>query len=142
MNHREIKFRGKALEDFETSIDGVQKWDWVEGYYYFCRPRMCGIIVTTLCEESGGVGSGLVKLEIEVDYKTVCQYTGFKDKHGTEIYCGDIGKDLFDDIFEIVGQDGGFVTICGGNVIEPLSETHDSIEIIGNIHEHPDLLNL
>jgi hypothetical protein len=83
---REIKFRAKAIESYETDIDGIEKGDWVYGYYYFCRERMSGIIVTTLQKECGGIGSGLVQVEIRVDPKTVGQYIGTEDKNGKEIW--------------------------------------------------------
>lgn len=85
---RTIKFRGKALENFETSTDGIEKGDWVYGYYVYYQGG--AYIKTQLGEESGGVGSGLVEVDILVDIKTVGQYIGKKDKNKKKIYNGDI----------------------------------------------------
>ena len=64
------------------------------------------------------------------------QYTGLKDKNGKEIYEGDIVK-LWDREPELVVWDN----LIG--VYDPLSwETFDTdeCEVIGNIHENPELL--
>lgn len=139
---REIKFRGKATEAYETSTDGVEKGDWVYGHYYFCRQRMSGIIVTTLSAESGGVGSGIVQVEIEVDYKTVGQFTGLKDRNGKEIYEGDIvTSEVWTPEFHVVQFNrGGF---CFGP--PGAHHLHDAkylktFKVIGNRFENPELL--
>ena len=68
------------------------------------------------------------------------QYTGLKDKNGVPIYEGDIGDDLSDERYEVKFDEGAFVVIHDGNVIELLSEVVSSIEIIGNIYENSNLL--
>lgn len=69
------------------------------------------------------------------------QSTGLKDEHDVEIHGGDI---LVDDAGEPIEywivkfSDGGFVGECAG-VAEPLFEL-TNLEIAGNIHENPELL--
>ena len=154
---REIKFRAKATQDYDTNIDGVEKGDWVYGYYYFCRNREIGIIVTDLSAESGGLGSGIVQVEIEVDCKTLGQFTGLSDKTAKEIYKGDILESSSFSYPFIVEYSEKLITFIakqkkGSKTMYMLNEINDreendnwdterKIEVIGDIHEDKNLLD-
>ncbi|HAP4420323.1 TPA: DNA-packaging protein [Enterococcus faecalis] len=68
------------------------------------------------------------------------QSTGLKDKNGVEIFEGDIG---WDDHQEVHGQvifENGAFKYEWENISEDLFEATNDIEIVGNIHENPELL--
>ena len=143
---REILFRGKRIDNGE----------WVEGFYNHIP---CGrswvdehMIQTVL--ENGKIG-----MLHDVDPSTVGQYTGLKDKNGNRIFEGDILH-----IAKIADGLGGYYqppfdypmnvvvkwdlcawmweTLCEDKryISFPDAWCHYECDVIGNVHDNPELL--
>lgn len=125
---REIKFRGKRLDNGK----------WVYGD--FRSEENC--IAVPCYIRHFGIGYDVYP----VDPDTVGQYTGLKDKNGREIYEGDIISAR--GIILTVKYIGGVFFACNvdSNIDKyPLYilcewENESGCEIIGNIHDNPELL--
>lgn len=127
---REILFRGKRKDNGE----------WIKGdlLQYLAAGKMH---IVGYCLGAGGV---------EVIPETVGQYTELDDKNSTKIFEGDIikskeyGKQHGDknfsgyDIFEVRFVDGSFVIRNSDRLFYLLCGPDK--EVIGNIHDNPDLL--
>ena len=125
---REILFRGKRLNNREWKFGSY-------AYQYGCHE-----ILLESCEGEYGFD------HYEVDPATVCQYTGLKDKNGKRIFEGDVlritdryGKALN---WTVEFRRGGFF----GK--HPNCDFYWSVgdlkgytvEVVGNIHDNPELL--
>ena len=130
---REILFRGK-------NYDG----EWIEGYYVH-QGKSHEIYYKDYQEFPSRF----------VTPETVGQYTGLTDKNGRKIFEGDIIHLEYSQVFfggvyfgeytaEVSYKEGCFITdgTNNGDEIEtPLSGfDNDEVEIIGNIHDNPELL--
>lgn len=127
---REILFRGKCKGN------GV----WVEGFYA-CFNKKESRIYTGYAETDDGY---YYPEWFTVAPETVGQYTGLKDRKGTDIFEGDIvniiradrnGKVEWrenDAAFEVVGD------CLEASFLENLLGY--DVEVIGNIYENPELL--
>lgn len=127
---RKIKFRGKSLN---TGI-----WEYGDlNTLFYNHPRIYTI-----------------SRKISVDENTVGQFTGLHDKNGKEIYEGDIIRSLNSKgepiIHHIIydNEEAGFIAALKGSVKGDFGYgkcyqqwiTECKKEVIGNIHDNPELL--
>ena len=132
---REILFRGKRVDNGE----------WIQGD--IVQFPVHGVVRIVEQEPS--------YKDAEVDSDTVGQFTGLTDKNGRKIFEGDIIHLEYSQVFfggvyfgeytaEVSYKEGCFITdgTNNGDEIEtPLSGfDNDEVEIIGNIHDNPELL--
>ncbi|MGM7689784.1 YopX family protein [Staphylococcus felis] len=69
------------------------------------------------------------------------QYTGVKDKHGKEVYIGDIVYDgIMKDYSVIKFEEDVLIVKWGDGYYDYLSEVIERLEVIGNIYESKELL--
>lgn len=139
---REIRFRGNSVETNEQVFGHLF---WFDDGRCFISPK------GTVIEGDKGQYPAEYKLRgltcVEVDPRTVGQYTNQKNHENIEIYEGDyVSKELdngfdygeFEGVVELI--DGKWVINNRVNHYEELFTEVEQIEILGNIYENPELL--
>ena len=121
---REILFRGKDIISGEWItgflVDAQHIGNWVEAY--------------------------------AIMSETVGQFTGLTDKNGKKIFEGDIVKSddvahndevqVRGEIFQVSMQKGCWVIVANDTAWDFLCSNTKSCQIIGNIHDNPELLEV
>ena len=143
---RDIKFRGKRVDNDK----------WAKGWYLEDAHGQCFIASTdtnSIPISANRVKSLTGSHDIvilgahEVVPSTVGQFTGLLDKNGKEIYEGDIVRGIWQvnhkDVREGVVNYWEKFGLYGLNDNSSLvSIVWSGCEVIGNIHENPELLNV
>lgn len=134
---REILFRGKRIDNGE----------WVEGYlllkYFHESPRTRFVIQykTKYNPEMWQPEYAVA----EIIPETVGQYTGLCDKNGKKIFEGDICRvGNFNYKVEFKYSSWQFAILTRGVWCNPYFDSNcgEKCEVIGNIHDNPELLEV
>lgn len=135
---REILFRGKRKDTGE----------WVEGYLYPAIGVDKGKWLITIVDNTLSTSNTYAVLP-----ETVGQYTNLTDENNMKIFEGDIVK-VTDLDGNIRGCDCGFgnISMCNGlwyidgevnnGLWDCINILEKEIEVIGNIHDNPELLEV
>ena len=126
---REILFRGKRKDNEE----------WVKGHLGI---EVGNQLVIEYCDFDDILDEYCVKERFIIP-ETVGQYTGLCDKNGTRIFEGDIIRDEDGDIMVVKWQSDGAVFVLEPKPYASIyfyGTLSSRIEVIGNIHDNPELL--
>ena len=129
--NREILFRGKQLDNGK----------WMEGFYAEKKdPILPGVVKEFIV----GADENSMSAWHLVDPATVGQYTGLTDRNGKKIFEGDLLL-IGDGKQPVLVQFINFSWECTSEAIGPyyrhcLEEKSSKYEVIGNIHDNPELL--
>lgn len=148
---REILFRGKSLETSEWVCGGYSSYD--------VRYLSDGPIINENDGCENIVCPSIINYDddclwVRVVPETVGQWTGTIDVNDQKIFDGDIVKVMTKDglttIGEVIYGNDGSVRLrvvdmeAGGRyaIVAPLLCLYEHIEVLGNVHDNPELLEV
>ena len=140
--NREILFRGKQIDNGEW-IEGIPiKYQSFPDWWNSKEPSKLLILSSLHDGEDGGIDA---ENYYEVDPSTVCEYTGLTDRNGVKIFEGDIARGKYGSTVyqnEVIFAGDGFALRHSYDQYGYCAslEEHDGLEVIGNIFDHPELL--
>ena len=124
---REIKFKGKRIDTGKWVYGSLLQWKDGDA---------------TICANESENNNVLIKHDVNSD--TVGQYTGLKDKNGTDVREGDLLLTPERAIMAAEWQDAKIITKCVRpacpDYVNSLSFAYPVSEVIGNRWDNPELL--
>lgn len=134
MAKREIKFRGKRKDNGE----------WAYGYYFYSSGSRREPHIIHLLDDRD------LPVVVPAIPETVGQYIGLKDTNGKAAYFDDIAQDKDGDTYVVRWDEKKGVAYLKGIGKNYLGADAEAIviwavkkqEIIGNVHENPELLEV
>lgn len=141
---REILFRGKRIDTDE----------WIYGYYTKTKWYIKGYIHAIIPEDCCFYSRGEISDWYAIEPDTVGQYTGLYDKNGVNIFEGDI-VDAYNTgvrLFIAYEREGFVIKDIDCKTYFAIYEHYSydiktkkyiapTLEVIGNIHDNPELLH-
>ncbi|EAH0800215.1 hypothetical protein JJN99_01525 [Listeria monocytogenes] len=130
---RPIEFRAQ-------NINGA----WVFGNFNILKEKLGNVTAGSYISNSAGA-----PFAYKVRPETVSQFTGLTDENGKKIFEGDIVEiDVHDHLDwnvikgKVIFLEGVWLVTDSGSFAIPLWSEINEIEVIGNIHENPELLEV
>lgn len=124
---REIKFRGKRIDTGKWVYGSLLQWKDGDA---------------TICANESENNNVLIKHDVNPD--TVGQYTGKKDRNGTDVWEGDLLRTPEGDIMVAEWRDAQIITRCvrphNPRYKNSLTFAYPVSEVIGNIYDNQELL--
>lgn len=132
---REILFRAKAInrDPFSEYRTNYKNGDWVYGLITRQYDERFETLPAEMTNTDGVSG-------IDVDYKTIGQFTGFIDQNGKKIFEGDIchvyGSEYYQDCWDV----NDICAIKLNCKCLWYLENAENVEVVGNKYDNPELL--
>lgn len=123
----------------------VDNNEWIGGYYVYDNTESTHRIVTSIDYSTGTFLNTQAPRVID---STVGRYTGLKDKKEKRVFEGDICRismpfdEECEELYQIKWDDGNYeFEVDNGKESIGLGYVN-LVEVVGNIHDNPELLNI